>query len=288
MFAGINWPLVRRGSVIAIWLIGIGAIIWGWAWGVPRLEAFATERQRAQTGAVEVKLLNPPAWMKDDLLLSLTLAARKPFNFDRVGDNEIWYACETPEQLRDALDQVRDALLAEGWFDSIEQVRLVRSDLIEVDATFVVPYAVIRDRDGDHLIDHFGRILPRSYCHDCAPQFIAITGAHFSRPQAWGENWEGTDVTAALRLLRTIERQTWRSQVGRVDVSTYHDDQSLSLFARNGNRIIWGSPPDEETALEALADFKLHLLDEQCKRSGLIDGGFTPLDLTLQEGSFRR
>ena len=68
----------------------------------------------------------------------------------------------------------------------------------------------------------------------------------------------------------------------------HHQDQSLSLFARNGNRIIWGSPPGEETALESLADFKLHLLDEQFKRSGLIDGGFTTLDLTLQEGSFRR
>ncbi|UCD75606.1 MAG: hypothetical protein JSV91_01565 [Phycisphaerales bacterium] len=287
-FARIHWPLVTRGSVVTIWLVGIGAIIWGWIWGVPRLEAFAIERQRARTGAVEVNFLHTPAWMKDDLLLSLTLAARKPFNFDQVGGNEIWDTCDTPEQVRDALDEVRDALLAEGWFDSIEQVRLVRGDLIEVDATFVVPYAVVRDRDGDHLIDHFGRILPRSYCHGCAPQFIAITGAHFSRPQQWGEEWEGTDVTAALRLLRTIEHQTWRGQVGEVDVSTYHDDQSLSLYARNGNRIIWGSPPGEEQALEALADFKLHLLDEQFNRSGLIDGGFTTLDLTLQEGSFRR
>ena len=288
LFARIRWPFIKRGGTFAIWLIGIAAIIWGWIWGVPRLEAFAIQRQRAHTNAVEIDFLNTPAWMKDDLLLSLTLAARKPFNFDQGGGNEIWDTCETPEQIRDALDEVRDALLAEGWFDSIEQVRLVRGDLVEVEATFVAPYAVIRDRDGDHLIDHFGQILPRSYCRGCAPQFIAITGAHFSRPQYWGDKWEGTDITAALRLLRTIERQEWRGQIAEVDVSTYHQDQSISLYARNGNRIIWGSPPGEEAALESLADFKLHLLDEQFKRSGLIDGGFTTLDLTLQEGSFRR
>lgn len=289
LFGRVSWPGIRRAGVIAAWVIGIGGILWAWVWGVPRLEAYAVTQQQATVGQIEVRFIDPPAWMKDDLLLSLSLAAFRELDNDLTPEVEgLWDVCAAPGDLTGALNEIRDALMDEGWFDSIEQVRLVRSDLIEVQATFVVPYAVIRDERLDHLIDPFGKLLPRSYQHGTAPQFIAIDNVHFDRPHRLGRKWEGTDVTAALRLLRTIEQQEWRGQVESVDVSHYHEDGQISLMTKDGNRIIWGSPPGEEVALEALADFKLHLLDEQFKRSGRIDGGFSTLDLTLQEGSFRR
>ncbi len=269
-FRNLNWPRILRVSLIIVVVLLVGGAVWLAHWGVPRLENYAS-RQR-QVDVVEVSFHDPPAWMHGDLELSLMLKAQAELSGDPLN--------------REELTAVRQSLLSTGWFSDITQVRRISQHSVEVEGKFVDPYAVVRDRDGDHLIDPFGSLLPRSYPVGGAPQFITVTGVHFPRPPRPGKSWDGGDITAALRMLRVIDHQSWRQQVIEVDVSDYLQDHRVDLITAQGGRVIWGSPPGEERPLEALADFKLRLLEEQFQRSGYIDAGLPLLDLTRKEGSF--
>ena len=137
----------------------------------------------------------------------------------------------------------RVALLATGWFDDVIQVRRVNAGVIEVTTTFVHPAAVIRDADGDHLVDAAGRLLPRSYPHGGAIHPLVITGVHYDRPQRPGAAWEGADLTAALRLLRLVDSRDWRAQIAEIDATRYLAEETLVIRTDRGARIIWGSAP---------------------------------------------
>jgi len=273
--AAIIWLLHlvnRRTGTVAAWVLGAASIVLGWQYGLPRLRELAALQNRA--AAVEVRFMDAPAWLNCDLQFQLELAAQSELSSDPLAQEE--------------LTQVRNALLKTGWFDEVHQVRRVRTDLVQVEATFVDPYAVVRDQHGDHLIDSHGTLLPRSYSRATAPQFKVIAGVHFLRPDQAGLPWEGADMTAALRLLRMMERESWFDQVSIIDVTRALEGGSISVITTRGGHIEWGSPPGEERPLERLAEAKVQLLAEQFSRSGLIDGGFDELDLTLQEGSFTR
>ena len=183
-----------------------------------------------------------------------------------------------------------DALMNLGWFKEIEQVRRVRADLVHVQARFVRPFAVIRDGEGDHLVDPTGRLLPRSWPDEpdepentARVRRIVITGAHFDRPQRPGVQWDGADVTAALRLLRLIDDKPWRDQITAIDAERYLTDQTLIIVTDIGSRIIWGSAPGEEQALEVSTRRKLTYLDEALRRFQRIDCGYVGELKFLQE-----
>jgi hypothetical protein len=175
--------------------------------------------------------------------------------------------------VRADLVAVRHNLLATGWFDSIDQVRRADEDVVEISATFVQPYTLIRDHAGDHLIDFRGKLLPKSYDRGARTQFhfITITGAHFDRPQSPGMQWEGADVAAGLKLAQVLDRQPWREQVREIDVSQCLKDGPIRLRTDAGCTIIWGGAPGEEPALEVLADGKIQRLNYLYERSGRID-----------------
>ncbi|MCP3980202.1 MAG: hypothetical protein GY716_12930, partial [bacterium] len=161
-----------------------------------------------------------------------------------------------------------------GWFESIDQVRRVRPDLVEVRSTCVTPAAVVRDDDGDHLVTAGGRLLPRSYPHDGASEQLVITGVHQPRPQRPGAEWEGLDIRAALRLVERLSDMEWRAQVEAVDASEFRDEERLTILTDIGARIAWGSAPDDEMALEIDVDRKLAYLDRAYEDFGRIDTGY--------------
>jgi len=250
-----DWSVVRRLIMALVWTTALGAAVFGWTIGVPKLEALAAAN--TNTDLTEIRFLNAPAWMRGDLEAHLVMTAEQ-----QIGDDPF---------LRQDLMAVRSVLLDTGWFDSVTQVRRVRADLIEVEAQFVTPYAVIRDADGDHLIDPRGRLLPRTYPKGANGNFIAIINVRYDRPSQPGEMWPGADINAALRLLRVIDDKPWLKQVATIDVKKYVDEQTLMMHTNRGSRIIWGSSPGEEQAGEALVDQKLAYLDYHDERHGHID-----------------
>lgn len=267
-----EWAQIRRGAVIAGRVLGLAALVGLTLWGVPRLTTYAEGRADVRT--VTVGFRHAPVWLRGDLLHTLQLTAVAQLGDDPFG--------------RTDLVAVRHALLDTGWFEGIDQVRRRRPDLIEVDARFMKPFAVIRSGGYDYLVDPAGRLLPRSYpAGDARPKFVTVTGTHFDRPTRPSMQWPGADVSAALSVLRLFEQRIWRGQVAQLDVSRYLTDGTIELVTDRGCRLRWGSAPGDESALEALADLKLRYLDEHYELSRHIDRGHTgTLDLTRREGVF--
>lgn len=261
----IPWGNAARGSLALLWLLGIAGIAAVCWYGVPRLQAHVAEH--ASIDSIEIYFVDPPAWVRGDLELHLVrtiepILRRDPFD-------------------REMLATVRRDLLATGWFEDIKQVRRVRNDRIDIHSEFVDPYAVVRDRDGDHLVDPRGKLLPRTFPQGEAEKFTVITGSRFPRPGRPGMQWEGADLTAALRLLHLIETQPWREQVAAINITGVIRGEPLRIVTDRGSRIIWGSAPGEESALEALAPLKLHYLNYLAREHGHIDMGHTgTLDIT--------
>ncbi|MHC4416392.1 MAG: hypothetical protein ACYS0G_14045 [Planctomycetota bacterium] len=249
-------------------LVAVG-LITGWVLGVPRLEAYASALQWKDD--VEIRFVDPPAWVKGDLESKLVLTAARHVGGDALK--------------REGLVAAREALLATGWFDEIPQVRRIGAGLVEINARFAEPFAVIRDGAGpntagrDHLVDARGRLLPRSFPAGRAGRFVAIVGARFKRPARPGLLWEGADVRGALRLLQLIHHRTWRDQVAEIDIA--ENMQQYRLITDRGCQILWGRAPDDERGREVPAPRKLGYLDYHHRQYGHIDRGFLKsLDIT--------
>lgn len=270
-----SWNVIKRGAVAAAWLLGAAGAVAGWSLGVPKMQAFASQQRAADPNEITIRFANAPPWMKGDLADLLMRTAQANIAGDPL--------------VRDDLVAVRRNLLTTGWFESIDQVRRVDEEIVEITARFVRPHAVVRDGKGDHLIDINATLLPKSYDRGANTYFITITGAHFDRPQRPGMAWEGADIHAAIKLLELIQQQPWHAQVAEIIVSGYVNDEPIKLRTDRGCTIIWGGAPGEEPALETLAQEKLHRLSYLFQSRGRIDAdGVRELDITLQDGVFDR
>lgn len=240
----INWLTVWRAGMAALWLIGAAGLVAGWIFGVPRLEAYVSDHNRAT--AVQVRFAHVPKWMSEEVHTQLLLTAKHQLRADPL--------------MRDDLAAAREALMTTGWFIDVSQVRRVEPGLVEIRATFADPYALIRDREGDHLVDRSGRLLPMTFETGPPANAIVITGAGFDRPVRAGQAWEGADVEAALQLLHVVNAQPWRDQVVQIDASEYLSGERLSLLTATPCRIIWGRSPTEQSAVEVPASQKVKYL----------------------------
>ncbi len=261
-----GWPVWRRLLRAAVWPAAAGAAVAAWAFGVPRLEAYASAHQGA--GALEVRFLQVPPWAQGELESALVAVAAREVDRDPLR--------------REGLVAARQALLATGWFEEIRQVRRTSPSLVEVDGRLAVPSAVVRDgAGGDHLIDTRGCLLPRSYAEGGAGVFVAITGARLGRPGRFGEPWPGDDVAAAIQVLRLIQDRQWRKQIAEIDVSRFLGESSLALRTDRGCVIRWGRAPGAEGGAEVPAERKLEYLDYHYEQYGHVDRGFLrELDVT--------
>lgn len=182
---------------------------------------------------------------------------------------------------RDGLRVAADALRSSGWFVSISQVRRSALDAVEIHARWVEPTALVRDRDGDHLIDAEGRLLPRSYKPGAAPSFPRIEGVRAARPDSPGLRYAGGEVAAALALLAVIDDRPWRTQITAVDVSRHAREGVLDLRTSRDTVIHWGRPPGEPSPSEVPTRQKLAYLQFFYDRFGRIDAvGDGTLDVT--------
>ncbi len=246
--------LIRPGA----WVLAILAVLGLWMLGVPRLSTYASLNQYANT--VDVRFTDKPAWVKDDLQASLIATVQEQLTGDPLR--------------RDDLVAASDALLRTGWITKVHQVRRVEPELVQIDAQFAEPFAVVRDAEGDHLVDDAGRLMPRTFPIGGAAKLIPIVGVELDRPANPGSLWDGADLTAALRLLRYVNEKPWRAQTAVIDVSNYLDGQPMLLITDRGCEIVWGRGPNDPTAGEVTTDQKLQYLDYHHSEYGHIDRGF--------------
>ena len=256
----------RIAGLCAGWTCAAGIAIWAFGWWVPGLRHTAAAAVRE--GRIEVVFSDPPRWMTAaDIapLQELVLREAGRGAYHQTG-------CA----------KARTALLESGWFTSVTQVRRTGSGDIMVDAEFAVPFALVVDAAGEHLVDVDGRLLPRSYVHGTSPAFPRIVGSSVARPTRPGQPWMGADIAAGLGLARLVESQRWRGQVVGIDVSAFKDRHVMDLLTDTGCRIVWGRTPGEEAAAEVPAAQKLKYLAYLHDSSGRVDAGCArQLDLSV-------
>lgn len=268
--APIDRARLGRILVVVAWVAVIGGLGVGWAVGVPSLRAYAGEQLKRDVDAVEIRFADLPQWLAgaDDELTEIENAVRDSLNGDPLD--------------RGVLVEARRRLQRTGWFESVDRVQRLDPGVIEVRATYVRPFTLIEDREGNHLVTADGRLLPKRY--PAGVQLRAtprIVGARFRRPLRAGERWEGKDVAAGLRLAALLAPRTWVQQVVAIDVSEFMQTESVWLITDSGSRILWGRVPGEERGVEVPAKQKLAYLDYFYNQSGRIDRGLRELDLGL-------
>ncbi|MSR28303.1 MAG: hypothetical protein EXS03_01850 [Phycisphaerales bacterium] len=253
----------------AAWVLALGTLltltIIAFGWSVPALRSSASAGSHER---MEASFVGTPRWMTpSDLAPIQEVALREagPSAYDRAG-----------------LERARAALEASGWFDSVAQVRRTSSSKIEIDGTFAEPTALVADRDGDHLVDSRGRLMPRSYAFGTAPAITRITGVFLKRPSRPGEMWPGADLLAGLEMAKLVASQRWRAQIASIDVSSFREFQTISLTTTGGCRLNWGRAPGAEAAAEVPASQKLRYIDLLQSQHGRLDAaGPHSIDLSV-------
>lgn len=271
-----HWPTMFRTGVAFTWLGATAAIIVGWIYGVPRLEARVAQQAVVNADrVVDVHFIGAPSWVSGELESMLAMTARAQLSPDPFARHD--------------LVRARDALLETGCFESVQQVRRANEQLVEVQATFLEPYALVEHDGRGWLIDRHGRLLPPSYRAGAQAHFITIRGVRYSTPAEPAAYWEGTDVTAALRLIRLLETRPWSGQVDAVNMNGFMNGEPIRLVTNRGTELIWDSPPGDEQAGEVTAEEKIRRLQYLFDQFGHIDAGYdAQLDLSDPRGVFAR
>ena len=241
----------------ACWGMALGAVAAGLVVWVPRL----LERTSSAPlpAPIRVVLRGEPAWLPRDERAAIERSVLKSIAaspFDQGG-----------------LVAARDAAAASGWLTTVTQVRRSDVDEVVVEGTWAVPFALVCDGTGEHLVDTRGRLLPRSYASGKGPRLLRITGVSQARPAQFGATWPGDEVAAALSMAAYFADRPWRSQVAGVDLSRWASDGLLRLRTDRGGEITWGRAPGREDATEVPASQKLGAMQLAFDRSGHIDGG---------------
>lgn len=244
-------------ALLAGWGILIGAVIAGGAVLVPRLVERAAQAQ--PSAPIRVVLADEPNWLPSEDRRALELAVLKSLTggpMDREG-------------LQTALAAVGQS----GWYDAVHQVRRPDMDVVVVEGTWAIPFALIGDAYGEHLIDTKGRLLPRTYAAGQGPLLLRIIGAAQPRPAQPGETWQGADVSAALQMAALMQDRPWRGQIVAIDVSSFAQDGIVRLRTERGCELLWGRTPGQESASEVPAHLKLAALQYLHDHHGRVDAG---------------
>jgi hypothetical protein len=248
----------------AAWCTGLVATAIGLAIWVPRLLERTSER--SLPAPIRVVLGGAPDWLPADERLAMQRAvlrsvASSPFD-------------------RDGLIEAREAVRRCGWMPDVSQVRRTDIDEVVVEGAWAIPFALVCDAQGEHLVDTRGRLLPRQYPAGKGPRLMRITGASSPRPTAFGDAWQAPEVTAALRMAALMADRPWRRQVATVDMSAFGRDGTIRFCTDTGCAVVWGCEPGKETASEVPASQKLAVLQHAFDRTGRIDAGqSTSIDL---------
>jgi hypothetical protein len=250
-------PTLPAWTPAAGWAAAAVAAAVALAIAVPRL---ADAASRAPLPApVRVVFAESPAWLPKDERLAMERSVLKGLGqspFDREG-----------------LLRARDAVAASGWMSSVTQVRRSDHDEVIVEGTWAIPFALVRDADGDHLVDTRGRLLPRSYAAGKGPRLLRIEGVPAPRPSSFGSTWTGDEVAAALAMAAAFADRPWRQQVTAVVMDGWASDSTIRLRTDRGGEILWGCAPGREAVSEVPALQKLGALQLAFDRTGHIAGG---------------
>ncbi|MEX0887331.1 MAG: hypothetical protein WD009_12925 [Phycisphaeraceae bacterium] len=263
-----RWSLERTARLVRVMamLALVLGLTGGWYLGEQALRGYVADRHIEPLTAADIELHDAPAWM--------TQAVRDRLQ-DFVADH-VEPAPLDPVSLRAAAE----ALAHDPWVREVRQVRRRADGRIEVDAAYREPVAVIQGRDGYHLVDADAVRLPGLYLRHQIDALVEqtgialITGVASAPPARPGQAWPGSDVRAALDLVRLLDGEPYLEQIRRFDVASRDARGRLHLTLHTDAGLVrWGLPPGQERAIEPDADVKRRWLAQLYDARGDIDAG---------------
>ena len=240
---------------------GAVALVLGWTATERVLGRYATDHRAAAVDAGSVQLIDAPEWLEPAVRQRLQVLTAKPIGSD-------------PLQ-RDGLLEAARSLKADPWIAEVNQVRRVPGGVVQVEADYRTPAAVVAGSRGYHLVDRQGVWLEDLEDREGSrwnrmPLITGLTPDALSAPR---RRWAGESFDAALDLAETLATEPYADQVTAIDVS--HRDLKGRLWLvlyTDGPAIIWGLPPGQEQSIEPDAAVKLGALrDWAYAQGGRID-----------------
>lgn len=168
-----------------------------------------------------------------------------------------------------------ERLAASPWVAAVERIQKTAAGIIQIDAKFREPEALVEVGGRLYLTDGEGTRLPPEYQADVLDHYpdarerlFVIAGVSRPLPPV-GANWEAEDLRAGLSLARFLKLAVarrevpFRSSLRAIDVSNFDgsknrlDGKLRIKTIHAGAYIDWGLPPGEEFGVEASAERKL-------------------------------
>lgn len=255
--------------MLAIASVGVGAAL-----GFTRLENYVVAELATR---VEPSVIFP------DLSPELAPLARE--DLERAAAETMQQHAWTDDRLcREIAKRVQET----GWVARVHRARRHSDGRIQVACAYRHPAAMIQSGNAFYLVDTNGIRLPGEYRYDADRPLIQ--GVLARAPES-GEAWTGSDVAAALAILRKIAVQPYRHQItavlvhnaeGRVDARSPHIELATD---HAGGRIRWGSAPGFELEENSVAQ-KLAILKANFLRTGRIDAHHPVIDISTFSDRF--
>ena len=250
--------------------------------GVYAARVYAERGVLTPAAPATVVLVDPPAWMNDELRARIVQVA-------------------TPVAPRSSLDgaeprDVAEILAGEPWVRRVRQVRRVygrsAGDTLEVACEYRAPVALVQDEGWFWMVDAEGVKLPERFakgelsrvavCRGLERmQLRVIVGVHATSPQA-GEVWPGKDLQAGLELARLFHDKPYLDDVAMIDVGNV-DARSAGavgvtnevvLHTRFNTQVRWGEPIQRGPfSVDVPVAQKLATLRKLHEQYGRIDAG---------------
>lgn len=259
-----DWEQVKRFLNVFAWISMIGGSVLLWNIAAPPLQSYA--QQTIAPRDLVIEFVDRPAWLSGAIHDEITQLARAQTTRDPFDHGQ--------------LERIREVLQLTGWFLSVDRVARIAPDRIDIHASYIEPFAEVRDHSGDHLVDRAGRLISGRFAFNPDVHSIVLIGARAERPWSYGEVWAGPDIQAGLDLVTLLLDHEWTPQVASIDLSRYATTETLWINTASGARIRWGRAPGREHGAEVPASQKLQYLERMHSEFGSIDNGYSTLDIT--------
>lgn len=236
-------PWDPQRTLLGLKIIGIAAAMVGggvvWTAGQSALIGYAREHREKPITPADITLLDTPPWIaggKIEQRLKDAAAQRiKADPFDGRG-----------------LVDAAAMLTLDPWVAEVRQVRRTPTGVV-VEAKYRQPLAMVKARDGYHIIDTHGvRLAGPAYWQALEPAGLPlITNVTVAPPGELGVPWEGAEIEAGVELVKLLKTEAFAPQITAYDVGQ-RDPRTGKLclvLQTDGGGVIWGRPPGDAWAV---------------------------------------
>lgn len=210
----------------------------------------------------------------------------RPASFDRQVQRIVATRVSPDPLKRESLAKAAELIGRSPWIEKVDGLVRCYGGRIELHATYREPAALVRARDGYHIIDRNCTRLPGVYSLEQLSELglPTIEGVIDAAPPSEGSTWSGGDVRAGLELALLIGVQDFADQVCAIDVGNYdgrldNSAPQIAFWTKHG-MVRWGCPIGEENFGEPSPERKLYNLYSIAKRyHGAVDAGGQIVDV---------